>query len=62
MELRSRKHTKNRKDHKCSDCEQVTPAGGQMLTFTYKEGELFSTKKICLDCEKYYRVKDPEMK
>jgi hypothetical protein len=47
-----------RKDFECSDCEKKLPGGAYAKNYVFKKDDKYITKKICEDCEKYYRRKD----
>lgn len=52
-----------RKSYECADCKKEIPSTAFVKAYTYKDDEdNYSTMKICENCEKYYRRKDPEFK
>ena len=56
--LVSKKETQARKHYNCDDCKKEYPAGAFVKRFTFKKEDKYSTKKICENCEKYYRRSD----
>lgn len=56
--LVSKKETQARKPYKCDDCEKEFPAGAFVKRFTFKNEDKYATKKICENCEKYYKRRD----
>lgn len=61
--LNKKKETIARVSYKCNDCDKTWPVGAYVKRFTFKNTEgTYSTRKICEECEKYYRRKDLEYK
>lgn len=54
--------TQARKPFRCADCETELPAGSYVKRFTFKKDDQYVHKRICEDCEKYYRNKDFKIK
>lgn len=59
--LIKRKDVVCRKIFVCCDCEIEHPPGTQSTDFIFTKDGKFSTKKVCEDCEKYYKRKDFKM-
>ena len=59
--LVSKKEVQCRKDYQCADCETHMPVGAYVKNYTYKKDTEYKVKKICEECEKYYRRADPKM-
>lgn len=47
-----------RKPFNCDDCGEQWPSGAYVKKFVFKKDDNYLTKKVCEDCEKYYRRKD----
>ena len=56
--LVSKKDLKTRTPYECADCKTKLPAGSYAKCFTFKKESNYLRKRICEDCEKYYRNKD----
>ena len=56
--LINKKETSCRKNYNCDDCRKEIPAGAYVKKFTFKKDDKYIVKKICENCEKYYRTKD----
>lgn len=56
--LINKKEIVTRKASKCDDCENDILPGSYAKRFTFKKDEDYKVKRICEDCEKYYRKKD----
>lgn len=56
--LVSKKERIARKPFNCADCKKEFPVGAYAKNFVFKNEDKFETKKICEDCEKYYKRED----
>ncbi len=56
--LISKKEVQTRAPFECHDCKKEYPAGAYAKNFKFKKEQMYRTKKVCEDCEKYYRTKD----
>ena len=45
----------------CMDCSKMVGRANRALSVNFKTPDGYSRKYICVECEKYYRTRDPKL-
>lgn len=56
--LKTKKEVIARVAYNCNECKKEQPVGAYSKRYTFERDGKYSVKRICEDCEKYYRRTD----